>query len=357
MRSLASVRKIREIKTHPNADSLELAIVDGWQCVVAKGEFSPGDCVVYFEVDSVLAVREEFEFLRPRCYVKKDWLPNEEGFRLKTIKLRGELSQGLVMPISILPPDWYVEGADVTEILGVEKWDPPLPAAMYGQAKGTFPSFIPKTEQERAQNILDRISAEANLKNNFEVSIKLDGTSCTIYRHNGEFGVCSRNIEYKINEENSDNVYVKIFNKHRHLLEKMTDGYAIQGEIMGPGIQGNREGFKDHRFFIFDIFNISEKRYLSHHERVDVLLKLGAVDLHVPVLDLSPLPSGDVNELLDMSSGPSIFNNLREGLVWKREDGSFSFKTISNDFLLKEDKKSEISSLPHYLPGCFTWRI
>ena len=206
MRKLASIRQIAEIKPHTNADALELAIVDGWQCVVKKGEVRPGDFVVYFEVDSVLPINPLFEFLRKSCYVKKDWLPAGEGFRLKTIKLRGEISQGLVLPLETVFPTATglpVLGQDVTEILGVVKWDPPMPAQLQGLARGVFPSFIQKTDQERIQNVWEEVKEKYD-DVTFEVTIKLDGSSCTYYHNEGDVGVCSRNLN--LNLEGNDNL-------------------------------------------------------------------------------------------------------------------------------------------------------
>lgn len=348
MRKLATIRKIAEIKPHTNADALELAIVDGWQVVVKKGEFRQGDLAVYFEVDSVLPVHPEFEFLRKSCYVNKDWV---EGFRLKTIKLRGELSQGLLYPCfySHSEGSWchspkmhylpvkVTEGEDVTELYGVVKWDPPVPACLAGQVKGNFPSFMPKTDQERAQNLVTEIAESFANGDQYEVTIKLDGTSCTMYHNKGESGVCSRNLELKVNEENADNTLVKLFNKFASRLEAYGRNIAVQGEVMGPGVQGNRENLKDHEFFVFDIFDIDKQEYLSGDQKLDVIRSIGFT--HVPVLeDLSftVLPSGDVGELLKVAEGPSINHHVREGLVWKRLDGKFSFKTIANNFLLGE---------------------
>lgn len=358
MRKLASIRQIFEIKPHTNADALELAIVDGWQCVVKKGEFKAGDLVVYFEVDSVLPVREEYEFLRKCCYVKKDWLTAGEGFRLKTIKLRGEISQGLVMPLEAGGElfnnkfkwikningtfDTVHVGDDVTENLGVVKWDPPIPACLAGQAKGNFPSFIPKTDQERAQN-LTTVIQQANLAGDvFEITYKLDGSSCTMFFNDGEVGVCSRNLQLKVNEENKDNTFVRMLNETGMYRALIVNGsnLAVQGELMGPGIQGNREGFTETKFFVYDVYDIDKQKYFTPEQReqfFDLVLKpLGATVYHVPVYSHGTTP-GTIEELLEMADGPSINNPVREGLVFKRADGGFSFKIINNEYLLGEE--------------------
>lgn len=359
MRKLASIREIAEIKVHPNADALELAIVDGWQCVVKKGEFKAGDLVVYLEVDSVVPIRPEYEFLRKGCYVKKDWLPEGEGFRLKTIKLRGQISQGLVLPLEKKEEhaegwnwiknskgsfDTVLLGDDVTDNLGVVKWDPPLAAQLQGQAKGNFPSFIPKTDQERAQN-LTKVIQQANLDGDlFEVTMKLDGSSCTMFHNDGEVGVCSRNLQLKVNEENADNTFVRMLNETGMAawLAQCKRNIAVQGELMGPGIQGNREGFTETKFFIYDIYDIDTQQYFTPDEReqlVDlVLMPMGVKVYHVPVMfgGRSTTP-GTIEELLEMAKGASINNAVREGLVFKRIDGGFSFKIINNDYLMGEE--------------------
>ena len=358
MRKLASIRQIYEIKPHTNADALELAIVDGWQCVVKKGEFLPGDLVIYFEVDSVLPIRPEYEFLRKGCYTKKDWLPEGEGFRLKTIKLRGEMSQGLVMPLvkgdpSMLGFDWIKNhkgmfdtvllGDDVTDILGVVKWDPPLPACLSGQAKGNFPSFIPKTDQERAQNLTKALAGSHADGDLFEVSMKLDGSSCTMFYNDGEVGVCSRNLQLKVNEENADNTFVRMLKDTGMSDALLRDGrnLAVQGEIMGPGVQGNRENFHEARFFIYDVYDIDRQEYFTPAEREEffdcVLMPMEVKVYHVPIISKNmPVPA-TIGELLEMARGPSINHAIREGLVFKRVDGGFSFKIINNEFLLGEE--------------------
>jgi RNA ligase (TIGR02306 family) len=362
MRKLASIRRIADIQPIEGADAIVVATVDGWKVVVKKGEFKVGDLALYIEIDSWVPHE-----LAP--FLSKGQEPREyngvKGERLRTIKLRGQVSQGLLL--SLRDPvvyrallgsnDWY-EGQDHTEFLDIQKWEAPIPAQLQGQAAGTFPtSLIPKTDQERIQNCFGEIQKRAKrfatekvwnaetqtleehpvvLPANFEeptyeVTMKLDGSSCTIFRWEGELRVCSRNLELKINEENKDNTFVAMALK---IGDKIPDGFAFQGELMGPGIQGNRESFKEHHFFVFDIFNIQEHAYLKPYSR-HLECKQRGLD-HVPVITVDANAPISVEEGLAFAEGPSINHKIREGLVWKcNEDPSFSFKTISNQFLLK----------------------
>jgi RNA ligase (TIGR02306 family) len=320
MRKLASIRTIKEIKPHNNADSLELAVVDGWQVVVKKDEFKTGDKVVYFEVDSVLPVQEQYEFLRKCCYVNKDWI---EGFRLKTIKLRGELSQGLVLPCTYDVPD----GVDVTELLGVKKWEPPVPAQLSGLIKGNFPTFIPKTDQERIQNLPEIFSDK---ESEWEVTLKVDGSSMTVYWLDDGMHVCSRNLELKLDQEGNSFVETakRTFPKYPMYFNQL----AIQGELMGPGIQGNREKLDKHYFYVYDVYDISEHRYLSPSERQEFCRAHSL--LHVPIISWDRVT--DLQDMLNKADIPSINHPIAEGVVWKHVDGEKSFKVINNKFLLKE---------------------
>jgi hypothetical protein len=155
-------------------------------------------------------------------------------------------------------------------------------------------------------------------------------------------------IELKINDENKDNSIVKMFIESGLRDALKESNIAIQGELMGPGIQGNREGLKSNRFFIFDMQNLGEDggEHLCSSDRLRVLEMLYARGVnmamvgHVSILNyrasLESLNVTNVDELLKFAEGPSIVNPVREGLVFKRVDGKFSFKAISNEFLRKE---------------------
>ena len=200
-RKLATIRKISNLSPIEGADKIEVATIDGWKVVVAKDvNHKVGDWVVYCEIDSFLPIKEEFEFLRKSSYKK---MGDQEGFRLKTIKLRGQVSQGLILPMSVFGDfGWTVyEGLDVTERLGIVKYEPPIPAELAGKVKGLFPSFLRKTDEERVQNLTSEY--EELKKQKFYVAEKLEGSSATFYYKDGEFGVCCRNLELLESEGNT----------------------------------------------------------------------------------------------------------------------------------------------------------
>jgi RNA ligase (TIGR02306 family) len=342
MRKLASIRKINLIEPIEGADAIEVATVDGWKVVVEKNEFSVDDLVVYFEIDSWVPTGLA-------SFLSKGKEPREyngiKGERLRTVKLRGQISQGLILPYAICGKICE-EGEDVSELLGVQKYEPPIPAQLAGQVKSTFPSFIPKTDQERAQNIPDILFGKY-ADEEFEVSLKLDGSSCTVYYNNGEVGVCSRNLELKMSEDNKDNSFIRTATESG-LIEKMIQlgrNLAFQGELMGPGIQGNREGLTHTNLYIFDIYDIDNGKYLLPEERQTLMLDIcgwtgeGKSQLSVvPVYRVSFKPNEfkTMDALIRYADGPSLNHKVREGLVFKHMKSDFSFKVISNQFLLNE---------------------
>ncbi len=379
MRALASLRTCGAITPIKNADVIETAHVDGWTCVVKKGEFKPGDTGIYFEIDSFLPADDDrYAFLAKDFRDFKD--PNDNftlvrGARLRTMTLRKQLSQGLFLPLSSFPElaDVLV-GTDVTEILGIRKWEAPIPNELEGSVLGALPSYIKTTDQERIQNLMTVLDTDI-IGRTFEKSIKLDGTSMTVYFSNrtveaGHVGVCGRNWEYargnhftlggfikrgewwkafkalfqwKKYAEKEDNTYFKVADD-LNLIEALRDygrNIAVQGELVGPGIQGNVELMKDHEFYIFDVWDIDDHRYLSPVEREDLIQDLeahAAGDLkQVPVLESTTfLVDTTVESILATADGPSINQPKREGVVYKRDDGKFSFKAISNSYLMAE---------------------
>ena len=338
-RKLASIRVIGDIQPIEGADMIELAIVDGWKVVVAKNVgHKVGDMVIYCEIDSFLPIRNEFEFLRKSSYKK---MGDQEGFRLKTIKLRGQVSQGLILPIVVLnPPDTNIyvtpfEGLDVTEMLEIVKYEPPIPAELSGKVKGLFPSFLRKTDEERVQNLTKEYEQYKSLGRNFYVTEKLDGSSATFYYKDGVFGVCSRNLELL---ETEGNTFWKVA-RELDLENKMRDfgvNISLQGELIGEGIQGNPYKIKGQTVRFFNLFDIDLQVYhsLAHLGRA-----LGIMGLKmVPIVDEFFLLPNTIEELLKYAEDKSVLNSKfdREGVVIRSNDRTISFKAISNKFLLNE---------------------
>lgn len=340
IRHLASIRSVHGHLPIPNADRIEVSQVDGWETVTKKGEFAIGDKGVYFEIDSFLPDEPRYAFLK-----NSKEFHGKRGYRLRTVKLRGQLSQGLLLPLSDFPELAHCElGEDVTERLGVVKWEAEIPASLMGEMSGTFPSFIPKTDEERIQNLIfDSKAREEILGHTFEVTQKIDGTSMTVYLKDGHFGVCGRNWEFKDTVKNTYwQMAESLMLKER--LEALGKNIALQGELFGAGIQGNPEGIVGQQFRIFNIYAIDECRYLGAAERHDYVERLSCFpnltrlsevpNIGVKTFDAANL---DLNLLLKEAEGKSqIGTNEREGLVYKREDGKFSFKVINNLYLLQE---------------------
>ena len=339
MRKLASIRKIKNIEPIAGADRIEVVTVDGWKIVVNKGLHEIGDLVVYCEIDSFLPIREEFEFLR-RTSLKK-MADGSEGFRLKTIKMRGTYSQGLVLRTSVLPEGDFNVGDDVTEILKIRKYEAPVPPSLEGEVKGMFPSFIRKTDEERIQNYAEDYADFK--KYNYFVSEKLDGTSCTMYYYTklaeeGDdlFGVCSRNLNLKETEKSTQWKLARTFDIEAK-MKKLGQNLAIQGEIIGEGIQKNLYKILGQQFRVFNIFDIDRYEYLPKEEMLKTIELFGLETVPTVYKDVN-LPES-IDEILLMAEGNSLLNRKlsREGLVWVSNNSKqrISFKTISNRFLLK----------------------
>lgn len=339
-RKLASIRLVSEINPIQGADAIEKATVDGWNVVVKKNEYKPGDLCVYFEIDSLLPVREEFEFLRKTSFKKN--ADGKEGFRLRTIKLRSQVSQGLLMPLSILSNEIIsstglsdLVGTDVTDILGVVKYEPPIPACLAGKVKGQFPSFIPKTDEERIQNLPEILST--NKDEIFYATEKLDGSSTTYYFKDGEFGVCSRNLEL-IEEEGNTLWKVARSLGVESKLKSTGRNLALQGELIGEGIQGNPYKLIGQTVRFYNAFDIDSYQYFSFEDFRNLISELELESVPI-VYEEIKLPE-TIDQILVMADGKSILNPSfnREGLVFRtRNQRRISFKAISNLFLLSEN--------------------
>lgn len=336
MRKMATVRAINGIRPIPNADRICTYVIDGWTIVDRINAYDVGDKVVMCEIDSWVP-----HTIAP--FLSGERTPDEYegvlGKRVKTAKLRGQISQGLILPISVLPTDVNI-GTDVSELLNIKKYERPIPASLQGDILGDFPSRIRKTDQERIQNIDAEVLAnwiENGLT--FEITEKLDGTSSTFYFDSeiDTFGSCSRNLELK---ENDFNTYWKIAHdlNLQEILVRDGRSLAIQGEIVGNGIQRNHYKISGHKLFVFDIFDMKHGKYLSPEERRH-FCSVNNLN-HVPVIDEKHTIVGNVQALIEMADGVSnIVDSRREGIVFKcNDDSDISFKCISNKWLLKNEE-------------------
>jgi RNA ligase (TIGR02306 family) len=348
MRKMATIRRIDELNPIDGADKIEVATVGGWRVVCQKGLYTVGDLVIYAEVDSFIPSTVA-PFLTKDGHYPKTY-EGVEGERLKTIRLKGQISQGLLLPTQKTEHGMsYIhqgqpthvgfmkiveEGDDVSEFLGIVKYEPPVSAQLAGITKGNFPSQIPKTDQERCQNLKKEITASIGTQ--YEVTEKMNGSSCTVFLIDGEFGVCSRNLNLR---ESEGNTFWKVA-RELDLETKMRafgDNFAIQGELIGEGIQKNPYNIKGHQFMVFDIYDIVSGEYLTPFDRRTRIQDMGIE--HCPVLDAEcTLTEADtIDRLLELAEGKSVLNSKteREGLVYKSVSGRYSFKAISNKFLIK----------------------
>lgn len=379
MRKLASIQIIKSLTPIPNADRIELAQVLGWKCVVKKGEFKVGDKCVYFEVDSIPpSDNPVFDFLKHS---------NGEMGRIKTIKLRGQISQGLALPMTTFPAlEKYQIGDDVTKRLGVIKWEPdernkvsmersPLYIKrfhkrylkwlyrepwrnwfskwLYTKSRAEFPQFLNKTDETRVQvlgNVLEKYKGIECY-----ITEKIDGQSITIwFDGDSRVHVASRNYEildhddYMWKAVELENIEWRI----RTLYKDAKPRYLfLQGELTGPGIQGNK--YKRTDYFI-DIFNVGsyENGRVEYYGLDTLDYCQTEVGLHiVPILHTGYKLESDIDKIVEMSRGESvikpqlhipregivirpmktIYDNKIKGMVGNR----ISFKAINPDFLIK----------------------
>ena len=332
MRKLVTIEKIEEVLAIDGADKIEKVRVKGWWVVARKGEFQVGDLCVFHEIDSFLPITPTYEFLLKGSPTKTMLVDGEDvkGIRLRTIKLRGQISQGLVLPVTEILIGLEV-GTDVSSTLGVIKFEPQIPANLSGQVKGTFPAFIPKTDEERIQNMSDVLSG-------FYVTEKLDGTSVTFFKEDGVFGVCSRNLELA----DSDVTQWQIA-RALGLVEALPDNIALQGELVGEGIQKNPLKIKGQKVFIYSAFNIATGEHLPFAGLKEICKSLNLET--VPIIDENFTLPATVDEMLKYADGMSMLNPAvaREGVVVRSKGDMtynghrLSFKAISNQFLLSEE--------------------
>ena len=343
MRHLATVQEVTGLHPIEGKDRIVLADVLGWHVIVKSDEFNVGDQCVYIEIDSVLPPKPEFEFL-----AKKD-------YRIKTMKMGGVVSQGICFPMSILPEGLYHVGGDVTELLGVTQYEPDRDDYQPSDSKKTkrkltlcdklqrkfrkdktaFPTnYIHKTDETRIQSapfLLD--STEP-----WVVTEKVDGSSGTflLIKHglSYEFIVCSRNRRIP---KDDCSIYWEVAKKYR-LKDVLTSligkrkWIAIQGECIGPRIQGNKYGVNEAKFYAFNLIDYSGRK--NSVQARDILGTRG-IDF-VPIIDPKFVLPKTVDEMMEYSTGQSVIGDtLREGVVVRSQDGKQSFKAVSPEFLLK----------------------
>lgn len=373
VRKLVTVRKVAAVSPIQGADRIEVISLDGWSCVVKVGEFKVGDLAVYFEIDSFLPANDSrWKFLESKFITWEGQL----GFRVKSTKMRGQMSQGLALPISEFP-EILAEWVDLEVELGKDEAEKELRQKSFeellhvqkfeqvdkgGSRFQQMPFFLIRTDQERCQNLPQIF--ETWKDEEFQETTKMDGSSMTAYfvrkdsslseqlpaldnpratacgeLPGGRFGLCSRNICLFEEAQPNATHYWRIARKNQlpEKLSKLNRNIAIQGELCGNTIQRNFEGFPNgfHDFFLFSAWDIDEQKAFKPKEAEKLAVELGLK--HVPVAGYSRL--GDIaknmDELLKRAEGKGINGKKREGIVLKHIDGEFSFKAISNSYLLK----------------------
>lgn len=366
MRKLASIQEILNLEPIEGADKIMKATVQGWELVVKKDEFKIGDKCVYIEIDSVVPERPEFEFLRSR------------KFRVKTAKFKGVTSQGLALPLSILPRgEFYAIEEDVTEILGITKYDPQgdkerallkqkeneinnklikhmlrynwFRRVILKPERSKFPSFIKKTDETRVQNLPHICENEKDTI--FEISEKLDGQSATYFlikkpkkwynllsKNSYEFGVCSRNLHLPKANNSSYWTIAKDLQMEEVLQGLIGDNkyIVVQGEIIGEGVQGNKYNIKGYDFYAYNL--IMEDKKLDNLYSAELLREYGIK--FVPILHLNYKLPSTIKEIVQYSEGYSLLKPdvIREGVVIRNYEKGLSFKAINPKFLLKNNE-------------------
>ena len=342
MRKLASIQKIKELSPIKGADRIEVAKILGWEVVVKKGEFKVGDFCIYFEIDSILPDK-------PWCSFLKNKDKPEKPIRLKTIRLRGQLSQGLALPLNILDEyfdpneeilDTLEEGDDLTKVIGVKKYEPEIPACLNGEVKGPRPSYAPKTDEHRVQSfpeVIEEFKGRA-----VYIGQKVDGTSSTYAQNGDKFDVCGRNWSYNPSTENT---YWEMATKY-NLVEKLKDAgdFIIQGEIAGPGIQKNPLKLEGHELFVFNVMNLNKEgcKYLDYNDFIEFCKKYELQTVPILKEDIT-FEWPDVDTLLEEAKGNYANGKIQEGIVIRPMfnfyseilKGRASFKVINNEYLEK----------------------
>ena len=348
MRKLASIQRIWKIEPIEGADRIELAYVLGWQCVVNKGQFQPMDLAVYFEIDSFLPIRPEFEFMRDSSYRKTDLMG--EGFRLRTMRFRGQISQGLLLPVSSFTEisDDMEVGTDVTEILGVNKWEIEEKVTTGGTVIGNLPLDVPHTDETRIQAEPELIKDFAGLE--YYISTKMDGSSHSVSLDEDGFHVTGHNYEYK--DDGKSDFYKlvsgwEIEGRMRKFCEETgCRMLTIQGEFCAPGIQKNRLKLTRPEWYVFTVREDGKRVGLKRMQEICAALNLQMVPVEEVGMDL-PSKYPTVEALLARADGEYPKGGKKEGIVIRptepvfceRISAALSMKVVSNKYLLKNEEK------------------
>jgi RNA ligase (TIGR02306 family) len=335
VRRLVTLETVTDTRPIDGADVIEVAIVRGWQIVVKKNEFQPGTRCIFFEIDSFLPTSDpRYAFLAPRGTRTVDGVT---GHVLRTAKLRGTISQGLIMPASDFPEldaldDTQMNG-ELASVVGVTKYEPPIPAELAGQAIGPLPTqFAPKTDAARIQNLVETYPTLL-AAGNWIATEKIDGTSVTYINDNGRLRVCSRNFELA----DDGGTQWKLAATHQ-LLDTLQPGDCVQAELYGEGIQGNPLGIRGQKLAVFSLWR--NRRNIPRQHWPAELLELATpqLALHLPASLDEAIQQADK---LKSSANPQ---KLAEGIVWHHADGNTfreldgraCFKVINNSWLLKQ---------------------
>lgn len=311
MINLATIQTIKEVRKHPNADALDIVKVLGWEVVTKRNEFSVGDLCIYIVIDTILPEKPEFEFLR------------NKHFRIKPIRLRKEYSNGICFPLNILPNDFKIEdGADVTDILGIKKYEKPIPAELAGVMVGHIPGFLIITDEDNLRSNPDAVPEMYGRP--FYITRKEDGSSGTYFIRNGTFGVCSRRVHLKESESNGFWKMARKYDIENILKTEYPDkDIAIQGEVVGPGIQNNKLGLTELEFRLFNLFDINTRSYLDYNRIVEFTNKYNIP--MVPLVNEGSTFGYTLEELVELAKAQNYpTGGPAEGIVIRPKEPFYS---------------------------------
>lgn len=337
VRALVTVETVTSITEIENADFIAIAKVRGWNLVVKKDEVKAGDKVVYFEIDSHLPLSDpRLAFLAPRGSKIVDGV---EGHVLKSARMRGVYSQGLAMPANLFPElETLTDGEDLGTVLGVTKYEKPIPAEISGKVSGEFPTqFAPRTGAERVQNLTD-VFSELRADYEWLATEKIDGESTTFVNDGGVLRVAGREWEFSAPASPAEATVPWKIAAEYDILDRLPAGYTVQGELYGAGVLAKntlKEAGK--KFLAFNV--LRDGVFVPRSEWPAAIEEIGT-----PVLDLE-LPA-TVEEALEQVEGmKSVLNPavMAEGIVWHNTagvrvpelQGRTGMKAINNKWLVK----------------------